>query len=39
MDLGELNGRMVTDPSGSGQVPMVGSCDHGNEYSDFIKGG
>jgi hypothetical protein len=27
------------DSSGSRQRPVVGSCEHGNERSDFINGG
>jgi hypothetical protein len=26
------------DACGSGQGPMVGSCEHGNNTYDFIKG-
>jgi hypothetical protein len=25
--------------SGSGEGPVAGSCEHGNEYSGFINGG
>jgi hypothetical protein len=38
----ELNVRCVTvrsESSGSRQIPVVGSCGHGNEPSRFIKGG
>jgi hypothetical protein len=31
-------GRCGRDSSGSGQGPMEGSCEHGNEISDSIKG-
>jgi hypothetical protein len=26
------------DACGSGQVPVAGCCEHGNEHSDSIKG-
>jgi hypothetical protein len=32
-------GNMVGDSSGSGQGPVVGCCEHGNELSGSIKGG
>jgi hypothetical protein len=40
MDLfGSMVGRCGLDSSGSGQVPVAGSCEHCNESSDSIKGG
>jgi hypothetical protein len=38
MDLGETQLECVVDSSGSGQGPMVGSCDHSNKTSGSIKG-
>jgi hypothetical protein len=32
-------GRYGLDSSGSGQGPVVRSCEHSNESSDSIKGG
>jgi hypothetical protein len=32
-------GRCGLDSSGSGQGPVVGSCEHGNYPSGSIKGG
>jgi hypothetical protein len=37
-DLGEIVGWCRLDASGSGQVPVVGCCEHGNEHLGFIKG-
>jgi len=31
-------GRCKLDTAGSGQGPVAGSCEHGNEPSGFIKG-
>jgi hypothetical protein len=40
MDLREIGaGRCGLDASGSGQRPVAGFCEHGNEPSGFIKGG
>jgi len=32
-------GSRALDLSGSGQVPVVGSCEYDNKISGFIKGG
>jgi len=32
-------GRCGLDASGSGQGPVVGCCEHGNETSGSVKGG
>jgi hypothetical protein len=37
--LGNRVGRCGLDASGSGQRPVVGSCEHGNKPSGSINGG
>jgi hypothetical protein len=32
-------GKCGVDSSGTGQGPIAGCCEHGNEPSDSIKGG
>jgi len=32
-------GKYGLDSSGSGQVPLAGSCEHGNELPGSMKGG
>jgi hypothetical protein len=40
MNLSEVGfGRCGLHSAVSGQVPMAGSCEHGNEFSVSIKGG
>jgi hypothetical protein len=39
MDLMETVRRYELDSSGSGQGPVVGCCEHGNEHSGSIKSG
>jgi hypothetical protein len=39
IDLRERVGRCGLDASGSVQVSVAGSCEHGNEPSDSVKGG